>query len=107
MLEHVKNIDNEDGRYFDLKRPTIYGLCHTFIIDTDRDGEIFIVLRIKTPCMCKASDDPDDGVARLSKDEIYTYNDATDKLRYSVHSTVYKRHENGMLCETVIQIEPR
>ena len=106
MLKRVENIDNKDGRYFDLKIPTIYGLCHTFLIDTDADGEIYIVLRIITPWMCKASDDPD-SVSRMNKDEIYTYNDATDKLRYSVHSTVSKRNENGILYETVIQIEPR
>ena len=107
MLKHVENIDNKDGRYFDLKIPTIYGLCHTFLINTNDDGEIYIVLKIITPWMCKASDDPDDGVARMNKDEIYTYNDATDKLRYSVHSTVFKRNENIMRCETIIQIEPR
>ena len=37
MLKHVENIDNKDGRYFDLKIPTIYGLCHTFLINTNYD----------------------------------------------------------------------
>lgn len=106
MLDHVENIDNKDGRYFNLKIPTNYGLCHTFIINTDADGETYIVLRIKSPWMCKASDDPSD-ISKINEDEIYTYNDATDKLRYSVHSTVIKSQYNSKICESVIQIEPR
>ena len=100
-----KNIEEyDDGRWFNLKIPTSYGLCTGFITGTIGPSKrAYINFQIKSPYIYKASNDPK-RVFLNHSNTLTSSCDITEKQRFGVEC---KLDEKTNMYSTYIQVEDK